>query len=352
MNWLQENKPVAAILGLMIAGAAGLGAWLYLSWSAYSESMDQWSASDSQLATLRSKAIEPTEQNVGTMDKLVTEYADKVNLLRTALLSPKVQQPIKAMSETEFQTKLKERATNMKKLARSAGMKELPEDFALGFDEYAAKIPRSADVAAELNVQLDVMDKLLTTLVESGITSLDSLERTKLANETAPLPPKPAPVVTKKTSTKGGKAKKPVITEQAAAEPVLDRYPVKIQFTCDQGPFQNVINTLGNPTKMPHFLVVRLLRVDNERLDGPRRDEVNRPRTPATPEAAPAPVDAAATEPGNAPVVQSLAPPPPAPADAFAIMGNELLKVQLEVDYIRFRPAAEVEDQEAEPAKP
>jgi hypothetical protein len=38
--------------------------------------------------------------------------------------------------------------------------------------------------------------------------------------------------------------------------------------------------------------------------------------------------------------------PKPAPPDAFDIMGRELLKVYLEVDYIRFRPAATVEDEE------
>jgi hypothetical protein len=41
-----------------------------------------------------------------------------------------------------------------------------------------------------------------------------------------------------------------------------------------------------------------------------------------------------------------IAPPKPATPDAFDIMGREQLKVYLEIDYIRFRPAAKVEDEE------
>ena len=33
MNWIKQNKKLASILGVMIAGALGLGVWLYLAWS-------------------------------------------------------------------------------------------------------------------------------------------------------------------------------------------------------------------------------------------------------------------------------------------------------------------------------
>jgi hypothetical protein len=234
-------------------------------------------------------------------------------------------------------------------MAKSVAMKELPDDFALGFDKYAATPPRSAEIAANLNIHLDAMEKLVTTVIESGVSSIDMLDRTKLDNEDAPLPPKATTKAAPKAkaSTKKG-AKKPVITEQAAAEPVLDRYPIKLLITTDQAPLQALINTLCHPGKMPYFLVVRLVRIENTRMDGPTKDEINQ-RKNANLQAQnneqppPKPV----TDPAKPAGPQLLTPPKPASQDAFDIMGREQLKVYMEIDYIRFRPAAKVEDEEA-----
>lgn len=351
MNWAKENKSLAGIVGIMVVGALGLGAWLYLTWSGYAASMEQWSAADRQIATLRSSKLFPSEANVESREKAVTEYADKVNLLRNALLSEKVQQAVKPMSQTEFQAKLKDRANAMKKLSSTVMSPPLADDFALGFDEYSNTVPRTAEVAAELNVHLDVMEKLVTTIIQAGVTSIDMLERTKLPNESAAPAPQAAPVTKRPVVSKGkSKSKKPLITAEAAAEPVLDRYPIKIILTTDQGPFQNVMNTLCHPGKMPHFLVVRQVRVENTRIDGPSKEEVasRRSKPPQASEpSAPEPSPAAAA---GAP--RSIAAPKPAAPDAFAIMGQEPIKVYLEVDYIRFRSPVVEEEEPAAPAKP
>ncbi len=345
---LKENKKLAGIVGVIVAGAVGLGAWLFLAWSGYAESMENWDTTQSKIAAIKGKKLEPTEANVAAREKLLTDYADKVNNLRTALLA--VQQPVKPMSETEFQAKLKDRATEIKRQAKTMAMTPLPDDFALGFDKYASQPPRSAEIAAELNVHLDVVEKVLTTCIESGVTTIDSIERTKLANEDAPTPAKAEPVKAKtssKASTgKTAKGKKPVITEQAAAEPVLDRYPIKLLITTDQGPLQSILNTFCHPGKMPYFLVVRQLRIENQRLDGPTKEEMNAKRSSTASAAAGLePLKPAAPAAPDAP--QLISAPRPSAPDAYDIMGNELLKVYLELDYVRFRPAAEIEEEAA-----
>jgi hypothetical protein len=328
MNWVQENKSLAGILGVMIAGILGLGAWLFLSYSDYSTSMEKWGQNDGSIATLKSKKVYPNQENAESREEEVGAYADKVDLLRTALLSEKVQQPVKPMSQTEFQAKLKERATAVVQMARAADV-TLPADFALGFADYTTNVPRTAEVAADLGVHLDVMERLVTTVIQSGVKSIDLFDRAKLPNEDRPVEPKPAPTPkgkaskTTKTTKKGSKRK--VITEEQAAEPVLDRHPVKMIITTDQAPFQNIINTLCDPIKMPHFLVVRLVRVENERQDGPSRDEIARKKNPEV--TFDQPVDPAA-----APAAAAKVAP-----DAVTIMGEEKLKVYLEVDYVRFR---------------
>src|SRR3954454_19837202 len=117
MNWAQENKKLAGIVGVMVAGGLGLGVWLYFSWSGYTGATDQWSQVQSRINTIRAKKLAPTAENVAKRDKDLTEYAEKVNQLRGALLA--VQQGTKAISETEFQARLKDRATEVKRLAKT-----------------------------------------------------------------------------------------------------------------------------------------------------------------------------------------------------------------------------------------
>ncbi len=345
MNWVKENKALAGILGVMIAGALGLGAWLYLSYADYSASMEQWSANDNTLSSLQSKKVYPDKKNADARVADVEAYGAKVDQLWFGLLSPQSQQPIKPMSQTEFQAKLKERATVVVQMAKSADI-TLPADFALGFSEYTNSAPRSAEVAAELGVQLDVLEHLITVILKENVKSVDLFDRTKLPNEVAAPAPKPEPVKPKKPrpgSAAANKNKRQALTEEQAQEPVLDRYPVKVSFTTDQRPFERIMNALCNPRseggQTPHFLVVRLLRVENERQDGPSKEEVARKKTPAVGLEG---VDPSAPPAANAPKVQP---------DAITIMGEEKLKVYLEVDYIRFRPnpATAAEDAAASP---
>lgn len=355
MNWAQENKTLAGIVGVMVAGGLGLGVWLYMSWSEYSASRDQWQQTQSRITSIRSKKLAPTPENVTLREKQLGDYAEKVNQLRGALLA--VQQGAKPISETEFQARLKERATEIRKMATTLGLKDqdLPNDFALGFEKYATQPPRSPEMAAELNVHLDAIEKLVSTCLEAGVASIIMLERTKLPNEDIPPPPKTTPVKVKAKTTSKSKAKKPVITEQAAAEPVLDRYPIKLRITTDQVPFQTIVNTLCHPGKMPHFMVLRLVRVENSRLDGPSKEEVSQRRQPTPapgPDTTTPKPSTTTTEPPKPNTPQVIAPVKPLPEDAFDIMGREMLQVYLEVDYIRFRPAAEMTEEEEAPAVP
>jgi hypothetical protein len=315
----------------MIAGILGLGAWLYLSYASYAESMEKWGQNDTSIAGLKSKKVYPSKENAEAREGEVSAYGEKVDLLRSGLLNEKVQQPVKPMSQTEFQAKLKERATAMVQMAKAADA-TLPADFALGFADYTNNVPRSAEVAAELGVHLDVMESLVTTVLQSGVKSLDMFERDKLPHEDRPVEvKKPAPEKKPaKSTSKSKKAKKPVITEEQAAEPVLDRYRVKMMLTTDQSPFQTIVNTLCDPVKMPHFLVVRLVRIENERQDGPSRDEIARKKNPEVVLDQPS----EPTAPGGVAAAPKVAP------DAVTIMGEEKLKVYLEVDYVRFRAPA------------
>lgn len=327
MNWIQQNRKLASILGVMIVGGLGLVAWLLMAWSGFSSARAEWDSMSQRTTTMENSKVYPSAANVQSLDQKITDYRDKFFTLRKVLLDPKLQQPVTPMSETEFQAKVKERAKAIDQRAKELGV-SLPKSFAVGVEEYSDTLPPNAEAAAELNVHLDVLEKFIMTLVEAKVTSLDELQRTRLAVEKTKGPaPAPAPVPAKQ---KRGVAAAPVAT----AEQVLDRYTIKCVFTTDQGPLQAVMNNLSNAAKTPDFLAVRLMRVENERTDAPTKEEI---KFPQQNNPAPEPPAPPKTGDAKAPASNIIAPPRPQPPDARAIIGFENLKVYLEVDYIRFR---------------
>lgn len=335
---MKDNKTLAGIIGLMVVGSLGLGAYLFTSYSSFSEKRAQWDELSQKVAGLKGKKIYPDQENYESLQAQLQDYSGKVDALRTALSSESVQQVITPISETDFQAKLKQRVSAIRQAATAAGM-SLPEVFALGFDEYTGALPRSAEAAADLNVQLDVIDRLVSILIESGVKSLDSLGRTKLPSESAPAAPEPA--ANNRNAANNRAAAAPVV------EKVMERYPITLSITSDQTPFQNVINLIADPVKAKHFLVTQQVKIQNESLEAPLKDEVANRLSQQTPSAAAAlepaaPAEGAAATPATVAVVQ------PLPADAVTIMGEEKLKVDLVVDYIRFESATEAESEAAE----
>lgn len=311
-------------MAIMAVGGVGLGVWLYFSWSDYSAAQAEWEEMGQKSVALENSKVYPSPANARLLQTKISDYRGKFQTLRSVLLGPNLQRPFKPVSETEFQAKLKERAKSVKQKADESVVK-LPQNFALGFEEYSDTLPPNADAAAELNVHMDVMEKLVTTLIRARVMSIDDLQRSRLACEK----PKGTPATTQPAAQPSAPAQ---------ADQVLDRYTIKCTFTSDQGPLQKVLNDLSNPAETPDFLAIRLMRVENEKTEAPSKDEIKRTVEVPPPSSEP-PADTKDSKPADA---DTIAPPKPLPPDARAIIGAETLKTYLEVDYIRFRqPPAE-----------
>ncbi len=324
MNWIQQNKRLSLIFGIMIAGGLGLGYWIYVAWSDFSSAQSEWESKSQKTTAMENSKVYPSPANVKALDREIADYRSEYKLLRTALLDPAAQRPIKPMSETEFQAKVKERARALNQKADEFGVKR-PANFTLGFEEYSGKLPLNAEASAELNIHLDVMEMFITTLIGARVISIDQLQRYRLACEdkkstgTAPVAPQ-----------KNAAPSAPV----ANTEQVLDRYTIKCNFTTDQKQLETVMNNLSNAATTHDFLTVRLMRVDNERADAPTKEEIRAIQRNNITSEAPAP--SGSVDP-KAPASNAIVPPKPLPADSWTIIGAENLKVYLEVDYIRFR---------------
>lgn len=315
MDWIRENKPLAAILGIIIAGSLALGYLLFDAWSNYTETKDGYLNLGSQVAGLKGARLAPSEENVKAKQALVDEYAALVNRLGGALLI--LQPPVQPIKDIEFQAKLKTKIAEARKAASLSKM-QLPSEFAFGFDDYTSGLPKSAAAAAELSNFLDAMDELVKLFMQCGVQSLDLLERSKLAVEQGASAP----------ATQGNSGSGMQGQQQASA--ILEKRQISVILTLDQGPLQLLISRLANPSDMAFFTSLRLLRIENERQDGPLRSDVKLPDTPS-----PSP------EGGTPPAASDeIKPPPPAAVDSVPVIGKELLKIRMEIDLIKFLDAA------------
>lgn len=315
MDWIRENKPLAAILGVIVVGSLALGYLLFDAWSVYSETKEGYLGLGGQVAGLKGARLAPTDANLKAKQAVVNEYAALVNTLGKTVLI--LQPPSVPMNDIEFQEKLKTKISEIRKDVQSK--MQIPAEFAFGFDDYTHTLPKSAAAATELASYLEAMDKLMKLFLDCGVKSVDVLERSKLAVETAAAASAAAP---------GNN--NPGMQGQVGGN-ILEKRQISVVLTLDQGPLQLLISRLTSPSDMPYFTSLRLLRIENQAQDGPLRSDVRLP----TPEAE----NPNAVKAEEAPT-DEIKPPTPAFVDAIPVFGNELLKVRLEIDLVKFLDAA------------
>lgn len=357
MDWMRENKTLAGIIGVMVAGGLGLTAWLVMSYMAYATSVEEYQAVSGNVASIKGAKLFPSAENVEAKEAAVSAYEEAVGRLGTVLLT--LQQPVAPLTDTEFQARLKSRIADARQAAAATKM-ALPKEFAFGFDSYTTGLPRSGEAATQLGDYLAAVDAIVKMIIESGAKSIDSLERTELAIEKGtpppPAPPKEPKKVTKARTTKGkGKAAAKAVVAPKEIAQVVERRKLTLTLTADQGPLQVIMNKLASPSKMVHFSVVRQLRVENEKQEGPLRGSLKRLESNSISEPSPGgdnPTQKQDETTNKAPGAgtaavgpQVIEPAKPSDPDAQAVFGEELLKVYLEIDLVRFlEPKSEAAD--------
>ncbi|MDZ4286916.1 MAG: Amuc_1100 family pilus-like protein [Prosthecobacter sp.] len=345
MSWISENKIPAAIIGVSAVGAIGLGVMLFSAYSSYDENLQNFGNLNRSLAALKSGSLAPTPENLEKKSALVTDYTTKANQL--ALVLNRLQKPdapITDTADTEFQSKLKAKIAAARQLAAERRA-QLPAEFNLAFDKYTTELPKSKAVAAQLSTYLDAVDELVKLLLNSGILRMETLERSELDSE------KDAPSAKEAAAAKA-QPKAPQRPQRAvpgrpgapavalAPAKVTERWQVKTVIALDQAALQVIMSKLASPSEtpdIPYFPIVRLVRIENERKDGPTTAQA------AVPALAPAGGAAAPAAPGGTGVAAAAAdviePVKPAAPDSVVILGKEKLRAYLEIDLVKFLEA-------------
>ncbi len=286
MTWFRQNRFLGTFLAVF---AVVLLAVLYFLWSAksrYEEARARFDENAAEFNRLQRLHPFPNEANLRKLKTQGEDLTGEVKKLREELKTRSL--AVVPMEPNEFQARLRQALASVSEKAKANKVK-LPDNFFLGFDEYAAALPDTA-AAPILGQELAQAEMLVNLLLEARIDALTSFRRVPA--------PKPA-------STPAGPAavRKPT----APAHPEVERNVVEASYVATPTAARRVLNQIASAKEQ--FYVVRTLHVLNEKDKGPAKEDT-----------------AAAT-----------APPPPASNSAFNfIVGNERLQTAARIEMLTF----------------
>ena len=314
MNWFGQNRWLGTFL--IVFGVATLAA-LYFLFSARSSSNE--ALAKFQEAVTEKNRLErldpfPSEVNFRKMKLHLENYTATLNKLKEELKG-RVPNPA-PLQPNEFQTRLRQAMVAVTDKARNNRVR-LPDNFALGFEEYTSALPNTA-VAPLLGQELSQIEFLMNLLIDARVDTITAFTRKPLPDEHGPTAATPTP--------------SPRPAGAAATGPeLMERHVVDVTFASAPSAARKVLNQVVSTPQQ--FFIVRLLHVRNEKDKGPQREQPAQPGA-ATGGASTAAVVPAATPAGGSAAQSALAKPGSTAALNF-IVGNEHIQTSARIELLR-----------------
>ena len=303
-TWFQQNRFLGTFLIVVALATIGLFYFLFSARSGFNDAKIAFDNNAAELNRLHRLSPGPTEANLRKMKTQAEDYESQLNKLKEELKTRVL--PVVPMAPNEFQARLRQASTSLAEKARANRVK-LPDNFYLGFDEFAAALPDTA-AAPLLGQQLAQAELLVNILLDARIESLTTFRRVPAEGARAGTAATPSP------TPRRGPAAAP------AAPPLIERNAIDMAFLSSPGSARRVLNQIA--TVNQQFYIVRTLHVLNEKDKGPPRDAVAAGVSPATP-------------PGAAGTAATTGAAAPASALQF-IVGNERIETSARVEMVRF----------------
>ena len=282
-------------------------ATLYWTTSKWIAARSEFNKTSAERLRLESLDPFPTAANYQKLKTYIANYRTMLDKVKAEL--KKEMTPETPLAPNEFQSRLRQATVSTLNRARTSNVK-LPDNFRLGFDEFATALPKT-DVAPLLGQELSQVQMLISILLDARIDSLTVFHRSPLAEEKET---KTGPTA---TPIPAGRRGSPAQKEKSAgpsASRVLERNTVDLTFKASLESARKVLNEIS--TSNGQFYIIRTLYVRNEKEEGPLREKT----------AEPSPTPAAAGSANQ---------PPPAAALNF-IVGNEHIEVTASIEMLRF----------------
>lgn len=299
--WFQQNRFLGTFLAVFLLATIGCAYFLFSARSEFTEAMALFDTNAAELSRLQRLSPFPNETNLRKMKTQAEDYGSELNKLKDDLRGRVL--PVTPMAPNEFQSRLRQVSTALAEKARANRVK-LPDNFYLGFDEFAAALPDTA-AAPLLGQQLAQAELLVNILLDARVESVTTFRRVTAADTRGAVA---APIATPTPTPARGAAAKPA----ADAPQLVERLPIEMAFVSTPGAARRVLNQIA--TANEQFYIVRSLHVLNEKDKGPARDGA------ATGSAAPPAATAAGT----------------AATGLQFIVGNERIQTSARVEMVRF----------------
>ena len=300
MNWFQQNRWLGTFLIVLGVCTLASGYFLFSAKSGADDALSRFSEAATERNRLERLDPFPTEANYKKMKVHLENYTASLDKLKEDLKTRVL--PAPPMASNEFQSRLRQAMVAVADKGRANRVK-LPDNFALGFEEFTAALPNTA-AAPLLGQELAQVEMLLNILIGARVDAVTALVRAPLAEErgAAPAPAPNTPGARKQAALAAGGPK------------MLERGVIDITFASSSSAARKVLNQLGSSSQQ--FYIIRTLHVRNDKEKGPIREGA--PASGATPAAA---------------VVAT--PAKPAAALNF-IVGNEHIETSARIELIRF----------------
>lgn len=252
MNWYHENRWLGNFL--IAAACAALLALCFLlhARSGFAEASAQFNEAATERTRLEHLNPFPNEENFRKTRAALDNYGATLTKLKEELKAQIL--PVVPIAPIEFQSRLRQAIVSSTEKARANRVK-LPENFHLGFDEFADTLPGGAAAAASLGQELAQVELLLGILIDARVDAIMTLKRVTLPPETAAVPTP---------------ARTPFGPTNAAPGPV-ERSNVDLAFTASPSALRKVLNQIASSARQ--FFIVRTFCVRNEQLKGPSREQ-------------------------------------------------------------------------------
>lgn len=325
MSWITENKFVVALGGGTLVGAILLYVVGSQGASRYEAAKEQYASTASEAAGYENSPLYPKPENRDGKRKALEEYRQSLETLQAEFQKFRPEE-IKNISPQEFTSRLLAANAEVRKAFDDAGV-AVPELFFLGFKQYKTSLA-STNTTGLLDYQLSAIKDIMLQLAKAKPSELRNIHRPVLPEEE-------------------GQAYKPGASDVARA------FPLELTFTGPERAAREFISSLVVPDKQ--FVVIRSLRITNEKKDPPRASDAKFDKPAAAAPAAAADLFAGAfvlpgeeeeaPEPDSEATAEEVEAPVPAakPADSSRILapvlGAENVHVFIRLDILQFLPA-------------
>lgn len=283
----------------------------------YDEAKDRFTIAADDASAFEKLPLYPRVANRDGKTKALADYRQSLESLQTAF-EPYRPKEIKNVTPQEFTTHLKAADADIRKAFEDSGT-AVPEPFFAGFEGYKTTLA-PAKITGILEYQLSSIKGLMLALAKSKPTALKNFYRPALPEEENQ-------------------------NFAANANAAARSFPLEITFT---GPEKSAREFLSSVAAFKdQFVVVRTLRITNDKKDPPRAADAKFDKPAAEKAAGDAGVFGGGfvlpgDEPGK-PAPAEVAAPAPKAADSSRILaqvlGNEQVNVFIRLDVLQFLPS-------------